>query len=434
MSRLLNTSLTTNDEAPVFVVDAQGSWFTLSDGRKVLDGSNSAGALGHRHPDMVETVRKAAEYPAISEGWAWEGRTKAAEDLINLAFGEEQDWVGGVRFGLSGSEINDLALSFSQAVTGRSAIGTRERAYHGLTGLSREVTTQPQWHGGLSRGDGSISPAAPNCEVRVISAPMGSRYGERVAQHDPMSEAQMTEVLSDSASMIIDYTQGGIYHDAAYQDQAAAAARKAGALWIADEVVTGAGRSGRWFAFQGGQSRPDIVTMGKALAGGAGPIGAIILSKEMTDQLNDAAWQNYSTYRGHPVAMAGVSTYLNVLKRDALLDRVAALEPIIAQRLVAIAQKHPSVSRVDGRGLHWTIEFHGPHWKDWTAATRETPIASKVVAAAMAQNVSIGTSGEQTSLFLAPSLIISDSELDHLLQVVDHALDAADKDHARSAR
>ena len=173
--------------------------------------------------------------------------------------------------------------------------------------------------------------------------------------------------------------------------------------------------------------------MGKALAGGAGPIGAIILSKEMTDQLNDAAWQNYSTYRGHPVAMAGVSTYLNVLKRDALLDRVAALEPIIAQRLVAIAQKHPSVSRVDGRGLHWTIEFHGPHWKDWTAATRETPIASKVVAAAMAQNVSIGTSGEQTSLFLAPSLIISDSELDHLLQVVDHALDAADKDHARSA-
>lgn len=433
MSRLLNTSLTTNDKAPAFVVGGQGAWFELSDGRKVLDGSNSAGALGHRHPDMVETIRKAAEYPAISEGWAWEGRTQAAEDLINLAFGEELDWVGGVRFGLSGSEINDLALSFSQAVTGRSAIAARERAYHGLTGLSREVTTQPQWHGGLSRGDGSISPAAANCEIRTISAPTGSLYGERVVQYPPMSETEMTTVLSDSAALIIDYTQGGIYHDAAYQDQAAAAARQAGALWIADEVVTGAGRSGKWFAFQGGASRPDIVTMGKALAGGAGPIGAIILSKELTDQLDDAAWQNYSTFRGHPVAMAGVSTYLNVLKRDALLDRITALEPQIAQRLIAIAQRHPSVARVDGRGLHWTIELHGPHWENWTAATRDTPIASKVVAAAMAENVSIGTSGEQTSLFLAPPLTISNGELDHLLQVVDHALNAADEDYLRVA-
>ncbi|MDK3019779.1 aminotransferase class III-fold pyridoxal phosphate-dependent enzyme [Pseudodonghicola flavimaris] len=433
MSRLLNTSLTTNDEAPVYVVGGEGCWYELSDGRRVLDGSNSAGALGHRHPDMVETIRKAAEYPAISEGWAWKGRTQAAEDLIDIAFDGEGDWVGAVRFGLSGSEINDMALSLSQALTGRAAIGTRERAYHGLTGLSREVTTQPQWHGGLSRGDGSVSPAAPNCEVRVISAPDSSLYGQRVVQHPQMSPEEMTAVLSDAASVIVDYTQGGIYHEAGYQDQVAAAAKRAGALWIADEVVTGAGRSGRWFAFQGGQSRPDIVTMGKALAGGAGPIGAVILSRDICDELKDAAWQNYSTYRGHPTAMAGVSTYLRVLRRDGLLDRVAALEPVIGKRLVEIAQRHPSVSRVDGRGLHWTVEFHGPHWADWTAATRETPIASKVVAAAMAQGVSIGTSGEQTSLFLAPPLIISDAELDQLLQVLDHALTAADEEFARTA-
>ena len=73
------------------------------------------------------------------------------------------------------------------------------------------------------------------------------------------------------------------------------------------------------------------------------------------------------------------------------------------------------------------MEFHGPHWQDWTAATTETPIASKVVAAAMAENVVIGTSGEQTSLFLAPALIISDDEIELLLQVLDHALVVADK-------
>ncbi|WP_417673184.1 aminotransferase class III-fold pyridoxal phosphate-dependent enzyme [Pseudodonghicola sp.] len=433
MSRLLNTSLTTNDEAPVYVVDGEGCWYTLSDGRRVLDGSNSAGSLGHRHPDMVETIRKAAEYPAISEGWAWKGRTQAAEDLIDIAFEGETDWVGGVRFGLSGSEINDLALSLGQALTGRSAVATRERAYHGLTGLSREVTTQPQWHGGLSRGDGSVSPAAANCAVRVIAAPDSSLYGQRVVHYPPMSRDEMANVLSDASSVIIDYTQGGIYHDGAYQDQVAAAAKQAGALWIADEVVTGAGRSGRWFAFQGGTARPDMVTMAKGLAGGAGPIGAVILSKELTEQLNDAAWQNYSTYRGHPTAMAGVSTYLKVVKRDKLLDRVAALGAVIGPRLVEMAKRHPSVARVDGRGLHWTVEFHGPHWNQWTAATRETPIASKVVAAAMAENVSIGTSGEQTSLFLAPALVISDAEIDQLLQVLDHALYVADEDFSRTA-
>ena len=140
-----------------------------------------------------------------------------------------------------------------------------------------------------------------------------------------MSKTEMVTALSDVSSVIVDYTQGGIYHDADYQDMVADAAKKAGALWIADEVVTGAGRSGRWFAFQGGKRRPDMVTMAKALAGGVGPIGAVILSKEITEQLKSSAWQNYSTYRGHPMAMAGVSTYLKVLKRDRLIERVANL-------------------------------------------------------------------------------------------------------------
>lgn len=432
MSRLLNTSLTTNENEPVSVIGGQGCWYHLSDGRKVLDGSNSAGALGHRHPDMVETVLKSAEFPAISEGWAWKGRSQAAEDLIDIAFEGEHDWVGAVRFGLSGSEINDMALSLGQALTGRQAIATRERAYHGLTGLSREVTTQPQWHGGLSFADGRVAPAAPNCAVRVLSAPEQSLYGTRIVQKAPMTKDEMITTLSDASSVILDYTQGGIYHDADYQDQVADAARKAGALWIADEVVTGAGRSGRWFAFQGGKTRPDMVTMAKSLAGGAGPIGAVILSKEVTEQLKSSAWQNYSTYRGHPMAMAGVSTYLKVLKRDGLIERVAQIGDRIGPRLVEIAKRHPSVSRVDGRGLHWTVEFHGPHWQDWTAATTETPIASRVVAAAMAQNVVIGTSGEQTSLFLAPALIISDDEVDLLLQVLDHALLVADEAFERA--
>ncbi|MEI4487371.1 aminotransferase class III-fold pyridoxal phosphate-dependent enzyme [Frigidibacter sp. MR17.14] len=433
MKRLLSTGLNAGSETVVEVTGGQGAWFELSNGRRVLDGSNSAGVLGHAHPEMVEAVRAAAGHPAVSEGWAYRDRELAAEDLIDIAFEGETSWVGAVRFGLSGSEINDLALSLAQAVTGRAPIATRERAYHGLVGLSRDVTVQPHWHGGLSRMTGGVAPAAPTVETRVISAPTGSLWGERVQDLAPMSPDAVRATLDGTAAVIVDYTQGGIYHDAAWQDATAAAARDTGSLWIADEVVTGAGRSGRWFAFQGGKSRPDIVTMGKSLAGGASPIGAVILSQEMVERMGGSAWQAYSTFRGHPLAMAGVRTYLKIVKRDGLLDRANQLAALIGPRLVEIAKKHPSVSRVDGRGMHWTIELHGPHWRDWRADTAATPLASRVSGRAFDNGVIIGTSGEETSLFLAPPLIVSDAEMHQILDALDDALDLADAEFARTA-
>ena len=114
--------------------------------------------------------------------------------------------------------------------------------------------------------------------------------------------------LADTAATIIDYTQGGIYYDAEYQDQLALRAREAGSIWIADEVVTGAGRAGRWFAFQGGESRPDIVTLGKSLGGGAAAVAAIVVSKAIVEQLR--ARVGRTTERcGHPISMAAISAY-----------------------------------------------------------------------------------------------------------------------------
>ncbi|MGQ9367550.1 aminotransferase class III-fold pyridoxal phosphate-dependent enzyme [Azospirillum sp. ST 5-10] len=431
MKRLLKTGLNAGSDTVVEVVGGRGAWFELADGRRVLDGSNSAGALGHAHPDMVETVRQAAGFPAVSEGWAFRERERAAEDLIDVAFAGEHDWVGAVRFGLSGSEINDLALSLTQAITRRAPLATRERAYHGLTGLSRDVTVQPQWHGGLSLLSGGVQPAVRSAETRILAAPMGSLWGTRVYDLPAETPAEVEAKLAGVAGLILDYSQGGIYHDAAWQDMVAAAAKAQGALWIADEVITGAGRMGRWFCFQGGASRPDIVTMGKALAGGSAPIGAVVLSKDLVECLDGAVWQAYSTFRGHPVAMAAVRAYLRVVKRDGLLARVRELEAAIAPRLVAIAEKHPSVARVDGRGMHWTVELHGRHWKHWRADTAETPVASRVAARAFANDVVIGTSGEETSLFLAPPLIVSDAEIGQLLDVLDDALLVADGAFAR---
>jgi 4-aminobutyrate aminotransferase-like enzyme len=91
-----------------------------------------------------------------------------------------------------------------------------------------------------------------------------------------------------------------------------------------------------------------------------------------------------------------------------------------------VADAHPSVARVDGRGLHWTVELHGPDWREWRADTADDPIASRVSSAALEAGALIGTSGEQTSLFIAPPLIVNDEELGRLADALDHGLKILD--------
>lgn len=434
MSRLLQTGLNAGKEPLVKVVGGEGVRFILDDGRKVIDGSTTGGPLGHAHPDMVEAIHKAAENPVINEGWFWAEREKAAEDLIDIAFADEKSWVGAVRFFLSGSEANDLALTLSQAMTGRTPLATRERAYHGMAGLARQMTVQPHWHGGLAIQGGGSRPVPNPVPVRVIPAPLNAKYGI-VDDKRPLAErlAGVETTLSDTAATLIDYTQGGIYYDAAYQDLVADAARKAGSLWIADEVVTGLGRSGRWFGFQGGKSRPDMVTLGKCLAGGSSPAGAVVLSKDLVAELKDKSWQTYSTFRAHPMAVSCIRAYLRVVQRDRLLARSRDIAERLEKGLMAVAQKHPSVSRMDGFGLHWTVELHGPDWRNWYADTIEPPVASRVAARALEAGAVIGTSGEQTSLFLCPPMVSTDRDIDDLLAALDHGLELADEEYARAA-
>jgi 4-aminobutyrate aminotransferase-like enzyme len=161
-------------------------------------------------------------------------------------------------------------------------------------------------------------------------------------------------------------------------------------------------------------------------AGGAAA-GAVVLSKQLLSQLKGTSWQSYSTYRSHPVAMASIRAHLAVSSREQIYQRARELDGYMFSRLSEIAARHPSVERIDGRGLHWTVELHGPDWQDWLG-TEPDPLASRVVARALEAGALIATSGEQTSLFIAPPLIISRDELDQILAALDHGLELADKE------
>lgn len=425
-NRLLSTSLTAGKNAVPVVIGGEGVYFHLADGRRVIDASNTAAPLGHRHPEMVEAVRRAADTPVINEGWGWREREWAAEDLIQTAFGNES-WVGSVRFFLSASEANDAALALSQVLTGRPALMTRERAYHGGSGLSRDLTVQPHWTGGLSKVSGVPDSPPRTAQVHILPAPNGARI--KGGSTDPHIWPEQTRAsFADSAAVLLDYSQGGRYHTPEYQDETAAMAREAGCLWIADETVTGFGRVGGWFQFQHGSSRPDMVTMGKCIAAGSAPAGAVVLSRELTEALKGRSWQTYSTFRGHVSTVAALRQHLKISQREGYYQRALENDAFLAGRMHELAE-HPSVARIDGRGMHWTIELQGPDWRTWMGQESE-PLASRVAACILDHGVLIATSSERTSFFLSPPLISTDRELTTILDAVDAGLTFADAELA----
>jgi 4-aminobutyrate aminotransferase-like enzyme len=362
----------------------------------------------------------------------WGARESAAEALLETAFAGE-DWVGAVRFFISAGEANDVVLALAQALTGRAVLATRERAYHGGVGFARELTVQPQWHGGVSYRERVMAPPRL-AEVIELPAPSGAR----IAGAEPDREVYLAALeaaapqLGGAAAALIDYSQGGIYHQPYYQDRLAALARDAGTLWIADETVTGFGRMGHWFQFQAGESRPDLVTMGKGLAAGGAPAGAAVLSRDLVERLEDGGWQTYSSYRAHPTQVAATEAHVRVSARDRLWERAAGFDGLMAREMRRLADAHPGVARVDGRGLHWTIELHGPDWREWDGRDPD-PLASRIAARTLEAGVLVATSGEQTSLFVAPPLIVEEDELMAILAAVDHGLELADEARDRAA-
>jgi 4-aminobutyrate aminotransferase-like enzyme len=418
-TRVLRSSIGSADA--LRVIDGSGAELTLADGRRVIDAMTTPAPLGHRHPRLVEAVSAAVRSsPTLDEGWQSTDREAAADELLTTAFAGEESWVGAVRFAVTGSEANDLALSLCQALTGRRPLVTRDHAYHGMVGLARDVTVQPQWHGGLTRPNGTVSPAPCGTPVRILPFPEGV-LGSGLALSREQARSVLADsgpMLADAAAMIVDYSQGGRYAAPAYQDELADMARAAGALWIADEVVTGFGKCGQWFNFQWARSRPDIVTLGKPMGGGVAPVAAVVVSRQVLDLIGDSSWQNYSALRAHSTAIAASRAFLQVVSEEKLVDRARALGSRITARMAVLAELYPVVRRIDGMGLHWWIDLHP------SGDASSTDSASRVAARMLDAGVIVATSGESNAILVTLPMIISDAQLETVFQALAHGLAA----------
>jgi len=415
-----------------YLVRGRGVELTLGDGRTVIDGGSlSSCILGHCHPEVVRAVQAAAESVYVGHGDGYQPRHDAADDLLDIAFAGE-DWADGVAFFISSSEAADIGLLLAQTLTGRSPLVARERGYHGNVGLARAASAHPLWDTKLAAiADGSVFNApggrGPARFLPVPECGLGTSPPEHDCATSCLRDAPV--LLDGAAAAIMDYTQGAVCPSPGYQDTLARLTREAGAYWIADETVTAFGRLGHGFAFQRGATRPDMVTLGKGITGGAAPGGALVLSRSVVDEIGDRRWTTSSTFRGHPLTVAAVSATMRVLRDEQLVARAAAMGPELGRDVHSIAARHPSVVRVVGEGMMWQLYLDVPSRfaeGTWAGGGRAPSPAELVHREGLDHGAFIGVFSGQC-VWLIPPLVIERDQLDVVLEALDAALVVADR-------
>ena len=356
------------------------------DGNRYLDlvGGIAVNALGHGHPALVAAISKqAGEAIHVSNLFTSEGQIALAERLVALSGAPEGS---AVFFANSGAEAIEAAIKLSRR-TGRSGIVAAEGAFHGRTTGALALTHKLAYRE-------PFEPLIPG----VTHVPFGDEAALRAA------------VTSDTAAVVLEPVQGeaGVLSPGtAYLRLARELTQQHGALLVLDEIQTGIGRTGSWFAFQQAGVVPDAITLAKGLGGGV-PIGALVaFGPEVAGLLT--AGQHGSTFGGNPLAAAAGLAVLDTIEEQGLLAHAAEAGQHLVDAVTALA--HPLVAEVRGAGLLRAIVLTQPVAAQVAALAREAGFIVNPVA--------------PDALRLAPPLVVTTAELDSFVNALPALLDAA---------
>lgn len=409
------------------VVGGAGAWLHTDDGRRILDMSSLAECsnLGHQHPHLVAAIHRQAEQLCfVNSAWGAQPRAQLAQMLL-----ERSGFAGGrVFFTLGGADANEHAVKFARQVSGkpRGRIITRDRSYHGASYATMALSGDTRTRHQVRAEDFGVLHVPPPYAYRCpFDSKTSQECGERSAQY--VADLIDARGSNDIAAVMMEPDAGtnGIVAPPNYWPALRELTRQRGVLLIADEVMSGFGRCGEWFAWQrhGEAGRPDLMTLAKGLTGAHVPLGAVVLSAAVAQRLENEMLYTGLTYCGHPLACAAGIAALEAYEREDLIARSRTLGAQLLRRLRELQAKHPAIGDVrGGDGLFAVVELVRDR------ATREPlspwpevhPALKRLVKAALERNVSFAFRGNL--ILLAPPLVIGDSELEDAIGLLDELL------------
>src|SRR5580704_16597689 len=414
---------------PMHVVDAEGCYFTDGNGKRYLDFSAQLMCcnLGHKNQAVIQAIEEQARKLAyIMPGYATDTRVELSRLLLEVL----PEGLNKFFFTTSGTEANEAAFKIARMYTGKTKIIARYRSYHGSTMASIAATGDPRRWAAEPGGKGQGFLFAP--EVNCYKCPIRHTYPEcGIACADYLEH--MIENESDVAAVIVEPvvgTNGVLVPPPEYFPRLRQICDRHNVLLIADEVMSGWGRTGKWFAVDNWNVQPDILVTAKGITSAYVPLGLCATTKKIADYFEDHYFSHGHTYEAHPLTLGPAVTTIEEMQRLKLVERSAELEPYVRQKLEALKAKHVSVGDVRGLGLFFAVELVKNRATKEPFNTMRDKVEGKplvvdqIVGKMMAGGVAI--QAWVSHFVVAPPLIVTKEELDLGIASLDEHLGIAD--------
>ena len=409
------------------VVGGRGAKLLLEGGREMLDMSSlvECSNLGHQHPKVVAAIKAQADKLAfVTAAWGAESRRALAERIL-----EHAGFEGGlVFFTLGGGDANENAVRIARQVSRkpRGLVVTRDRSYHGASYMDMALSGDARTAHQVDSEAWGVRHVPPPYAYRC---PFGSKTAEECGRKsaEAVAEAIDKEGAARVAAVLMEVNAGsnGIVPPENYWPALRTLSRERDVLLIADEVMSGFGRCGEWFAWQqyGEAGRPDLMTLAKGLTGAMVPLGAVVISAKVARVLEREMFYGGLTYCGHPLSCAAGVAALDAYRDEKLLERSRTLGASMFAELQNLAARHPVIGDVrGGRGLFAVVELVADRITKAPLAPwpGQSEAMKAMLAAAREEGISFGSRGNL--LILAPPLVITEAELSQALGVLDRLL------------
>jgi taurine--2-oxoglutarate transaminase len=414
---------------PLHVVDAEGCYFTDSSGKNYLDFSSQlmCVTLGHKNQAVIKSIEEQANKLAYAApGFATEVRAELSKLLLEvLPKGLEKFY-----FSTSGTEANEAAIKIARMYTGKYKIISRYNSYHGSTAASIAATGDPRRWAVEPYGkiDGVIF--APECNC--YRCPLNHSYpGCDIAcvnyiEHMIKNESNVAAIILEP----IVGTNGILIPPKEYMPKLRKICDDNNVLFIADEVMSGWGRTGKWFAVDHWDVQPDILTTAKGITSAYIPLGLTATTMKIADYFNDHYFSHGHTYEAHPLTLAPAIAAINELRNKKLIERAVEMGDYLSKKLNALKSKHPSIGDIRGIGLFYAVELVKNQSTKEPFNTKEDKVSGKplLVDKISAEMMKRGVYVQAwvSHFVIAPPLIITKDEIDFAVEKFDECLSIAD--------
>lgn len=418
---------------PIAVKRAKGVYFWDVDDKRYLDFNSMTMCvnIGHGDERVIKAMQaQAAELPYAAPGMTTKIRALASKTVAEVT---PRGQLSKVLFTLGGADANENAIKLARGYTGRFKILTRYRSYHGATAGALAATGDPRraaWEPGLMPG--------------VVHFLDPYRYRSTFHRANPtISEADFTRDYLNHLEEIIQYegpetiaailiesvtgTNGVIVPPEGYMQGVRGLCDKYGIVMISDEVMSGFGRTGKWFAVEHWNVTPDIMTMAKGLTSAYAPLGAVAMQPKIAAAFNEQVFESGLTYTSHPISLAAAVANINVMREDRLIERAAGMGPVLKRMLTDLGEAHPSVGEVRSIGLFGIIELvRNRETKEpmtpWNSTSPEMTALKKFC---LEHGLFVYTHWH--TVLIIPPLIITEAQLKDGFDVLNEALEITDR-------